>query len=146
MPLSIPLMLLDLSDWLHRTGWAKLERLALVVAVCVVFLWAIKLVGKAVRRAVAAAWEIQSSSARSDAAWLDPFPPATINVSIAGSAEARLACGTTVRPLEVCSGRPSTLSSFTSYPRSRRPVASISRWAPANTSNGPAKSRLCTPG
>ncbi len=43
---------LALPDWMRQTGWAKLGRLGLVVLVCVVLLWAVKLVGKAVRRAV----------------------------------------------------------------------------------------------
>ena len=41
------------------------------------------------------------------------------------------------------------LIALVSGPRSRpdcRPELAIHRWAPANTSRGPAKSRLCTPG
>jgi hypothetical protein len=34
----------------------------------------------------------------------------------------------------------------TRYPGSARPVAAISVWAATNTSCGPTKSRLCTPG
>lgn len=45
-------MVLAMPEWFRQTGWAKLERLGLVVLVCVVLLWAVKLVGKAVRRAV----------------------------------------------------------------------------------------------
>ncbi len=52
--------------------------------------------------AVADTWEIQSSSARSAAASMQPCPPATISVSIVAGAEARLACGVTVNPLDVC--------------------------------------------
>lgn len=42
----------SLAAWLERSGWHKLQKLALVIAVCVAILWALKLVGKAVRRAV----------------------------------------------------------------------------------------------
>jgi len=38
--------------WLNQSGWAKLEKLCLVLLTCLIFLWAIGLVSKAVRRAV----------------------------------------------------------------------------------------------
>lgn len=38
--------------WMERTGWVKLQHLALVLVACVAFLYAIRLVSKAVRRAV----------------------------------------------------------------------------------------------
>ncbi|MBI4913727.1 MAG: mechanosensitive ion channel family protein [Acidobacteria bacterium] len=38
--------------WMGAKGWIKLERLAIVVAVCLLLLYAVKLIGKAVRRAV----------------------------------------------------------------------------------------------
>ena len=38
--------------WMGRVGWAKLEKLALVLITCFVLLWAVRLIGKAVRRAV----------------------------------------------------------------------------------------------
>lgn len=38
--------------WLEQAGLAKLQRLALVVVTCVVILWAVNLVARAVRRAV----------------------------------------------------------------------------------------------
>ncbi len=38
--------------WMGARGWGKLQHLLLVVAVCVLILWAVKLTGKAVRRAV----------------------------------------------------------------------------------------------
>jgi small conductance mechanosensitive channel len=38
--------------WMERTGWVKLQHLALVLLACVAFLYAIRLVSKAVRRAV----------------------------------------------------------------------------------------------
>ena len=43
---------LAMPEWFRQTGWAKLERLGLVVLVCGLLLLAVKLVGKAVRRAV----------------------------------------------------------------------------------------------
>lgn len=42
----------NLAGWFETAGWQKLQKLTLVIAVCVGILWAIKLVGKAVRRAV----------------------------------------------------------------------------------------------
>lgn len=41
-----------LARWLEKAGWAKLQRMGLVVLTCVALLYAVKLVGKAVRRAV----------------------------------------------------------------------------------------------
>lgn len=41
-----------LVAWMRAKGWSKLEHLLLVVVVCVVLLYAVKLIGKAVRRAV----------------------------------------------------------------------------------------------
>ncbi len=38
--------------WMEHTGWVKLQHLALVLLACVAFLYAIRLVSKAVRRAV----------------------------------------------------------------------------------------------
>ncbi len=38
--------------WFERTGWIKLQHLALVLLACVLFLYAIRIVAKAVRRAV----------------------------------------------------------------------------------------------
>lgn len=38
--------------WLERSGWLKLQRMALVLVTCVVLLYAVKLIGKAVRKAV----------------------------------------------------------------------------------------------
>lgn len=39
-------------SWMEGSGWARLQRLSLVLLACVVFLYAIRLVSKAVRRAV----------------------------------------------------------------------------------------------
>ena len=38
--------------WMGQVGWAKLQKLALVLITCFVLLWAVRLIGKAVRRAV----------------------------------------------------------------------------------------------
>lgn len=38
--------------WLEHAGWAKIQRLSLVVITCIVILWAVNLVVRAVRRAV----------------------------------------------------------------------------------------------
>lgn len=38
--------------WLERAGWAKLHRLGLVLITCLLLLWAVNLVARAVRRAV----------------------------------------------------------------------------------------------
>ncbi len=38
--------------WMDRTGWGKLRSLLLVLVTCAVILWAVKLVGRAVRKAV----------------------------------------------------------------------------------------------
>jgi small conductance mechanosensitive channel len=39
-------------SWMEGSGWARLQRLSLVLLACVVFLYAIRIVSKAVRRAV----------------------------------------------------------------------------------------------
>ncbi len=41
-----------LMAWMDRIGWAKLQKLALVLLTCVVLLWSVKLVTRAVRKAV----------------------------------------------------------------------------------------------
>lgn len=38
--------------WMGQVGWAKLQKLALVLITCFVLLWAVRLIGRAVRRAV----------------------------------------------------------------------------------------------
>jgi small conductance mechanosensitive channel len=43
------------STWFDLTGWAKLQRLGLVVVTCIVILWAMRLVGRAVNRSFGAA-------------------------------------------------------------------------------------------
>ena len=40
------------AAWLDQTGWAKLERLLVVVFTCVVILWALRLVSRAVGRSM----------------------------------------------------------------------------------------------
>jgi small conductance mechanosensitive channel len=45
-------LLEPLSKWLERSGWVKLQRMGLVVLTCVAILYAVKLIGKAVRKAV----------------------------------------------------------------------------------------------
>ena len=45
-------LLEPLARWLEQTGWAKLQRMGLVLLTCVVLLYAVKLIGKAVRKAV----------------------------------------------------------------------------------------------
>ncbi len=42
----------SLAIWFERVGWAKLQKLALVLITCFVLLWAVRLIGRAVRRAV----------------------------------------------------------------------------------------------
>ena len=41
-----------LMAWMDRIGWAKLQKLALVLLTCVVLLWSVKFVTRAVRKAV----------------------------------------------------------------------------------------------
>jgi small conductance mechanosensitive channel len=43
------------SAWFGQTGWVKLQKFGLVVITCVVILWAMRLVGKAVNRSLGAA-------------------------------------------------------------------------------------------
>lgn len=38
--------------WMQKTGWHKLRSLGLVLLTCLIILWAVKLVGRAVRKAV----------------------------------------------------------------------------------------------
>lgn len=40
------------AGWFERVGWQKLEKLGLVLLTCFIILWAVKLVGRAVRKAV----------------------------------------------------------------------------------------------
>lgn len=49
MPIST---LQSFSHWLDTSGWAKVYHLALVLLVSALFLWMVKIIGKAVRRAV----------------------------------------------------------------------------------------------
>jgi small conductance mechanosensitive channel len=44
-----------LTVWLDQNGWAKLQRLFLVVVTCALILWGMRLVGKAVNRSLGAA-------------------------------------------------------------------------------------------
>lgn len=41
-----------LVRWMEQTGWHKVQKLALVLLTCFILLWAIRLVGRAVRKAV----------------------------------------------------------------------------------------------
>ncbi|MBP1626504.1 MAG: rane protein of unknown function [Holophagaceae bacterium] len=41
-----------LATWFNQFGWAKVEKLLLVLVTCLIFLWAISLVSRAVRKAV----------------------------------------------------------------------------------------------
>ncbi len=41
-----------IANWFDQTGWQKLEKMALVLATCIVILWAVNLVARAVRKAV----------------------------------------------------------------------------------------------
>ena len=43
------------AAWLDQTGWAKLEKLGIVVLTCVIMLWALRLVSKAVARSMSVA-------------------------------------------------------------------------------------------
>jgi small conductance mechanosensitive channel len=38
--------------WMERVGWGKIQKLGLVLLTCVVLLWAVRLIGKTVRKAV----------------------------------------------------------------------------------------------
>ncbi len=49
MPFAV---LQGFTHWLDRSGWAKIYHLALELLVCALFLWSVKVVGKAVRKAV----------------------------------------------------------------------------------------------
>ncbi len=49
MPLAA---LQNFTHWLDEFGWAKVYHLTLVLLIAALFLWAVKIVGKAVRRAV----------------------------------------------------------------------------------------------
>jgi len=40
------------ATWMERVGWAKLQKLGLVLLTCFVLLWAVRLIGRAVRKAV----------------------------------------------------------------------------------------------
>ena len=40
------------ADWFERVGWTKLEKLVLVLLTCLIILWAVSLVARAVRKAV----------------------------------------------------------------------------------------------
>jgi len=42
----------QVTAWFNQFGWAKLEKLLLVLLTCVIFLWAVSLVSRAVRKAV----------------------------------------------------------------------------------------------
>lgn len=42
----------SLARWMEQTGWQKLEKLALVLGTCLLLLWGVRLVSRAVRRAV----------------------------------------------------------------------------------------------
>jgi small conductance mechanosensitive channel len=52
MPLATLSRFDTVLRWLEKSGWSKLQHLALVLLACVLFLYAIRLVSKAVRRAV----------------------------------------------------------------------------------------------
>ena len=43
---------MTLATWMNATGWAKVYHLALVLFAAALFLWAVSLIGRAVRRAV----------------------------------------------------------------------------------------------
>lgn len=38
--------------WMNQTGWMKLQRLVVVLMICMALLWIVRLIGRAVRRAV----------------------------------------------------------------------------------------------
>jgi small-conductance mechanosensitive channel len=52
MGLAIGSRLDAFADWFERVGWTKLEKLVLVLLTCLIILWAVSLVARAVRRAV----------------------------------------------------------------------------------------------
>lgn len=52
MGLAIGSRLDDLAAWFERVGWSKLEKLILVLLTCLIILWAVNLVARAVRKAV----------------------------------------------------------------------------------------------
>ena len=39
-------------SWMERVGWGKVQKLGLVILTCIVLLWAVQLIGRAVRKAV----------------------------------------------------------------------------------------------
>ena len=52
MGLAIGSRLDALAAWFERVGWSKLEKLVLVLLTCLIILWAVNLVARAVRKAV----------------------------------------------------------------------------------------------
>ncbi len=52
MNVALLTVLEPLTRWLERSGWLKLQRMGLVIVTCVVLLYSVKLIGKAVRKAV----------------------------------------------------------------------------------------------
>jgi moderate conductance mechanosensitive channel len=52
MGLAIVTKLDSLAVWFEETGWGKLQKLILVLLTCLIILWAVSLVARAVRRAV----------------------------------------------------------------------------------------------
>jgi small conductance mechanosensitive channel len=40
------------AAWMERVGWVKLQKLGVVLLTCIVLLWAVRLIGRAVRKAV----------------------------------------------------------------------------------------------
>ncbi len=52
MGLAIGSRMDALADWFAQVGWTKLEKLVMVLLTCLIILWAVSLVARAVRRAV----------------------------------------------------------------------------------------------
>lgn len=52
MNVAVLSLLEPITQWLEQSGWAKVYHLVLVLLVAAAFLWAVKIIGKAVRRAV----------------------------------------------------------------------------------------------
>lgn len=52
MGLFIGAKLERFTGWFNQFGWAKVEKLLLVILTCLIFLWAVSLVSRAVRKAV----------------------------------------------------------------------------------------------
>lgn len=70
--------------WLNQVGWTKVQQLGLVVLTCILILWAVNLVGRAVRRAVDDGNDDVTSEAERRAETLGSVLKNTARVVVAG--------------------------------------------------------------